>query len=767
MKEKTLGALLLAGSVSAMAQAAPAVQEKTLGTVVVTGQRVQAQGKDSVRATQATIGKGKQKLRDIPQSVTVVTEKLLDDRRIDTLKEALKNTSGVTFLAAEGGEEDIRLRGFSLAQTGDIYLDGMRDPAFYDRDNFNLDRIEVLRGSASMLFGRGSTGGAVNQASKEPHLMDENQIDVTLGSFDYKRLEADVNKVLGESSALRLTAMHTKADNNGAGSSIDKSGLALAVRTGIGMEHELQAQVTYLNNRNGMNYGLPWIKPTATADASTTVALPNLRPQDYFGMASDYNHGSAGTLGLSHLWRIDGATELKTQIRKGQYTRDQRASTIRFAPAGAQPGGQAVSLQTFGPNTVFTRGAPLKIQDMDTLYVQSDLSKKFEALGMKHELLAGIELSSEDKTVYAARNAAQGGVDLTKPNGTIGNPGNPSVNESARVLYTSSDYSSKSWGVYAQDMLHLNEQFKLIAGLRYDHLNADYNCHWLQNPAASATAIAGCGLPTLAQTTPSQTQSYQMKLGQWSPRLGFLYQPDELHSWYASFGQSFNPTAESYSLSPANVDTPPEKSRNLEIGLKGDTESKRVSYRVSLFRSTKYNERNTDPLLFVPGTTTPVTALTGQRHTAGLEFDLAGRITPQWEVYTSWMWMPTAKVDKAAPCPAVGSCAQAAVGERPGDRPALTPKLSGTVWSTYQLTPVWRLGAGLNYRSSQAPTRAAFQVPAFTTADVMAEYTVSDKLVVKANISNIGNKYYADQLYPGHYIPGAGRNAQVTASFKF
>lgn len=760
MKEKTLGALLLAGSVSAMAQAAPAVQEKTLGTVVVTGQRVQAQGKDSVRATQATIGKGKQKLRDIPQSVTVVTEKLLDDRRIDTLKEALKNTSGVTFLAAEGGEEDIRLRGFSLAQTGDIYLDGMRDPAFYDRDNFNLDRIEVLRGSASMLFGRGSTGGAVNQASKEPHLMDENQIDVTVGSFDYKRLEADVNKVLGESSALRLTAMHTKADNNGAGSSIDKSGLALAVRTGIGMEHELQAQVTYLNNRNGMNYGLPWL--ATGPNPEDRVTLPGLKPTAYFGMASDYNHGTAGTLGLSHLWRIDGATELKTQIRKGQYTRDQRASTIRFCgdlrgaggvpvtnPAcptqGVTAGGAAVDASNFGPNTIFTRGTPLKIQDMDTLYVQSDLSKKFEALGMKHELLAGIELSSEDKTVYAARTAAQGGVDLTKPPGTIGNPGNPSVNESSRVLYTSSDYSARSWGVYAQDMMHLTPEWKAIAGLRYDKMRGSFRQYAL----------------------PATMTQYDMNLGEWSPRVGLLYQPNEQQSWYASVGQSFNPTAESYSLSAANVDTPPEKSRNLEIGLKGDTESKRVSYRVSLFRSTKYNERNTDPLLFVPSTTTPVTALTGQRHTAGVEFDLAGRITPQWEVYTSWMWMPTAKVDKAAPCPAVGSCAQAAVGERPGDRPALTPKLSGTVWSTYQLTPVWRLGAGLNYRSSQAPTRAAFQVPAFTTADVMAEYTVSDKLVVKANISNIGNKYYADQLYPGHYIPGAGRNAQVTASFKF
>ena len=222
-----------------------------------------------------------------------------------------------------------------------------------------------------------------------------------------------------------------------------------------------------------------------------------------------------------------------------------------------------------------------------------------------------------------------------------------------------------------------------------------------------------------------------------------------------------------YSLSAANVDTPPEKSRNFEVGFKGEAPSGRLSYRVSVFHSTKYNERNTDPLLTVPGTTTPITALTGQRHTAGLEVEMAGRITPAWEVFTSWMWMPSAKVDQAAPCPATGSCAQATVGERPGDRPALTPKLSGTAWTTYQLNDQWRLGAGLNFTGAQRPTRSALTVPSHLTVDLMAEFRPSEKWTVKGNISNLTNKYYASELYPGHYVPGAARNVQVTASYAF
>ncbi len=748
-----LGAMLLAGSLGALAQTTP-----TLPTVTVTEQAEAPEGKDALRATETTIGKGRQALRDIPQSVTVVTERLIDDRNLDTVKEALKNTAGISFLAAEGGEEDIRLRGFALQATGDLFIDGVRDPAIYDRDTFNLDRLEVMRGSASMLFGRGSTGGAVNQVNKSPRLMDEHQLDITLGSHAYRRITGDFNLQTGERAALRLNAMTTTAKNDGTGRSLDKRGIAAAYRWGIGERNEFEASFYHLDNDNGINYGLPFIAPYAGAPANVRALLP-LDPTAYYGLASDYNKSGATLAGLSHTHRFSRDSELKTQIKAGKFERDQRSGAIRLAAAGLQPGGVAATLENFGPNTVLTRGTHLKIQDMKTVQVQSDFSNKFDALGMRHELLAGVDMAREEKIVFAARSAAQGGVNITKPNTTVGTPNDgASVNEGSRVLRVGNQYVSNSWGAYVQDMVHLNPHWKLVGGLRYDSLDGDYVQYGIPNNAAG----------------PVTETRYRMRISEVSQRVGVLFQPNTLHSYHFSAGSSFNTSGDAYSLGAGNVDTPPERSINLELGAKLDSADKRFTTRLAVFRSTKLNERNTDPDRTVPAptptnpnATTPLISTAGKRHVAGFEIDVTGRLSPKWEVYGSYMWIPIAKVDRAAACPATGGCAQGAAGERVGDRPALTPIHSGTVWTTYQLSPKLRVGGGLNFRGKQTPTRSEYKVPSYVTADLMAEYRFDDRLLLKANLSNVTNKLYADQLYPAHYIPGAGRALQVTASLKF
>ncbi len=704
------------------AQVSRVASTGTLKPVTVTEKAEVPEGKDALRATTTGIGKGNQALRDIPQSLTVVTEKLVDDRNLDTLKDVLHNTAGVSFQAAEGGEEDIRLRGFSLATTGDIFVDGMRDPAFYDRDTFNNDRIELLRGSASMLFGRGSTGGAVNQVTKLPRAIDENEVSVTLGSHNYRRIVADINQQTGDNAALRINAMGTKADNNGSGSRLDKQGAALAYRWGIGTADEILVSLYALENNNGINYGLPWIRPTASSPASATTIISALDPSDYFGMASDRNAGTARYATLAHTHRFQDGAELKTQLRSGKYTRDQRASAIRFTSAAA------TNLTTFFPATSFNRGNNPKIQDLEGTYGQSDFSQKFQAWGLRHEVLAGVDFAREAKNVFRASA-------ITKPRTTVGTPNDGArVAEDARTTSVSSAFSASNLGLYAQDMIHVAPTWKVLGGLRFDSMRADFN------------NLSDRGVVT---------SSYQQTISDWSQRAGVLYQPNALQSFHFSYGTSFNTSADTYSYSALSANTPPEQSHNIEFGAKLDSANKRTTTRIAVFRSTKFNERNTDP-----DSAATAFLLSGQRHTTGLEVDVTGKITPQWEIYGSYMWMPDAVIDVASPT--------ASAGERQGERPSLTPIHSGTVWTTYQFSRALRLGAGLNFRSEQAPNRnPGWMAPAFTTLDVMAEYSFSERYVLKGNITNATNVLYADALYSGHYVPGSGRNVQVTLNIKF
>jgi catecholate siderophore receptor len=696
------------------------------------------QGKDDYQATETRIGKGKQEIRDIPQSLTVITEKVMDDRNFSNVKEVLKNTAGISFQAAEGGEEDIKVHGISLQSTGDIFIDGMRDPAFYDRDTFFLDKIELLRGSASLLFGRGSTGGAVNQVTKQAQLADQNQIDVTMGSHGALRAVVDFDKRTGETSGLRVSAMTNTADSNGAGSKIDKRGIGLNYRYGVDETDEFGITLYGLQNDNGINYGVRWMRQSPT-DTVANKLNTQLDPDAYYGLASDFNKGTAYYGMLTHTHRFSKDTEVVTKLRYAEYTRDQRATLWNFAAAAQQPGGQVVSLDTLSNATVLTRGFQPKKQDMQTVTAQSDLSTRFDALGFKHTLQAGVDFAKEKKQVFGQITAAQGGIVPTRPNTTIGTPSDgASIDENLRSYRKTSAYVSDAYGGYVQDMIEVAPMWKVLAGLRYDHLKGDYDTYAVPNNAL----------------TPVTTSSYQMKVSEVSKRGAVLFQPDAQWSFHLMGATSFNTSGDAYSLSSANQDIPPEKSVNVELGAKWDSADGRLSLRASAFRNTKLHERNTDPL--VPS----VVTLSGKRHAAGLDFDVAGRITPAWEVFGNFTWIPVAKIDISS----------ATGGELQGQRPSLTPRYSGSLWTAYQVLPQLRLGAGVNARSGQTPNRnpVGIYAPKFVTADVMAEYAVvPDQLSFKLYVSNIANKLYADQLYTSFYVPGTGRVTSLTGTYKF
>jgi catecholate siderophore receptor len=702
---------------STSAQVATAIDPsvQTLPSVSIKAQTDRKpEAKTSYQAVSTSIGKGKQALRDIPQSITVVTEKLMDDRGLDDLKDLLRTTAGVTFQAGETGEEDVRLRGFSLSQAGDLYIDGMRDPSLYERDTFNNDRVEVLKGSASMLFGRGSTGGVVNQVSKQPFLMTQHEVEASLGLGSDVRLTGDFNVKTGDAAALRMNIMTHEVDDHGV--IVSKKGFAPTYRWGIGTRDEFSVGFYHLEYDNNPIYNHPWF-------AVDGKIIPKLDADSFYGLDSDYNRGNATYGTLSHLHRFGDGGELKTTLRHGRYQRELWASVARFATG--------TTLANLNDNTVINRASKGRIAITDGTVLQSDYNNKFQLAGMRHNVITGLDWS-QDEARRANSYADPAGV--TRPTTTVGNPDAGQSITDSRAPVAFNEFTSRNLGLYVQDMVELSPTIKVLAGLRHDRFRASYD------------TVAG--------------DHFDRSDNLVSQRLGALFQPSDWASFHASYGTSFNTSGDTYqfavrgpSLKDAN--TPAEKSRNFELGTKLDLFNQRLSINASAFYTEKYNERNTDP-----DTAATQQLLSGKRHAKGVDIDLAGQITPKWEAYLSYTWIPVARIDQ--------SNVTTGNAQQQGDRPGLTPKHSVSLWTTYQVAPNWRVGGGLNHRGEQNPEgNRTLMAAAFTTLDLMAEYKIGPSTSVKLNVTNVTDELYADSLYRGFYAPGAARSVQVSLKSSF
>ena len=678
------------------------------------------EGRDAYQASTTTAGKGKQDLRDVPQSITVVTEKLMDDRGNDSVKAALHGVAGITFEAGEGGGigDLIRLRGFSAR--GDIFLDGLRDIAQYNRDNFNLDRVEVLRGSASMLYGRGSTGGIINQASKQPSIYTPNELQVTLGQASYVRTTLDVSQRTGDDAALRVNAMLTDAGSTRNGPTSRRLGVAPALRWGIGTADEFQASVYHLSYDDVPDYGFRWL---------------NKRPVDatqrrWYGTASDYQSDSVTVTSLSHVHRFADRSELKTTLRKGRYARDLWATTAGFATPLPS------SFSVVSDSTPISRGSQTRGANDQHRFFTSDYSGKHSAWGAQHEVLAGVEVAQEHSSVFA-----YGGTPA-KSDTTWGNAGGTSAIADTRVRSPQTDFSARTLAAYAQDTMALSPTWKLVAGLRADRFTADYT--------------------SLAFAPSVQWQRNDTLL---SKRLGLLWQPTAAASYYASWGTSFNTTGDLYQFGVAGATdalrqgsaqrsaaTPAEQSRNAEVGAKWDAADGDLSLRAALFRTHKLNERNTDAT-----TADAQPLLSAGRHTDGFEVEAAGRITPDLEVFASLAVMK-GRIDTAAPN-LVGT-----VADPTGLEPGLTPRLTGGFWLAWRATSKLRLGLGIDGRSKTKPALAetgSNQAPGYAKADALVEYSLKP-VTFKLNLFNLLDRAYADGIYRGFTVPGVARSAQFS-----
>ena len=710
-----MGALMLAMSVSSWAQStlpeteAAKVEGKTLAPVVVTGARERDQ--QTYQSGITSSGKVPVLAKDIPQSLTVVSEKLLHDQGKDSFKTALENVIGITFEAGEGGRvgDNIRLRGFSAA--GDIYQDGMRDIAQYNRDTFHVERIEVLRGAASMLFGRGSTGGIVNQVSKQPRLMTEHEVSATVGTQGYQRYQGDFNFKLDDDAALRINAMSTDANGRGdkASASTQRQGLAIDYRLGVGTANEFQFSYYHLDYNDKPDWGISWLN-NRPAPAPTN--------RYWYGLDSDFQKDQADAVTLTHIHRWNDGSRLKSSVRDGYYTRSMWATQSSFA--------SGTTADNFGPSTVVNRRTNAKAGEEHHTFLQTDYLTSTQWLGLKNNILIGAE--------YAVENSSRSTYPYlisTKSSTTVGNPDSTAISGNL-TQQVATQFKATTLGLYLQDTLDLTPQWKLVGGLRIDNFTGDYD-------------RSGQSLASLSRTDTLM-----------SKRLGLMYQPTDEVSYYAAYGTSFNTSGDLYQYDPQSANTPAESSRNIEIGAKWELYEGDLSLRTALARTDKYNERNTDI-----DTATNSYLLSGKRHTDALEFEVAGRINPQWDVFAGLGFL-RAVIDQAGS----NVAGQAEVGQNPG----LSPSRQATLFTTYRINPTWRIGGGMTAVSQNKPANSVTSLnraPGYVKADALVEYRINQSNAIKFNIDNLFDKVYYNTLYRGFAAPGLARSVHVTLTSKF
>jgi len=727
-----LGALLLGHPWAAHAQTATQ-DVKTLKPIEVRETNAFAQDTKTYQPGLTTIGKVPVATKDVPQSLTVVTEKLIFDQGKDSLKEALQNVPGITFEAGEGGRigDNIRLRGFSVS--GDIYLDGMRDIAQYNRDTFNLDRIEVLRGSASMLFGRGSTGGVVNQVSKAPRLITESHVDVTVGTGDYYRLNGNFNIKTDDDAALRIGLMQTDWHGRGevSGAGTHRKGAVVDYRWGIGTGDEWMASYYHLHYNDKPDYGIGWLN---------NRPAPEPTSKRWYGFNSDYQADRADIATLTQTHRFGQDESLKTTVRASAYQRDLWATTSTIQAANAASatvctpptGTNRIDSATITAATVVCRGSQTRGGQDKNFFFQSDYNVKNKLFSLNNQVLVGGEYAFEKADFWGYLTTP------AKPNTTIGNPDSSAFFADSRVrAYTNGNgqYKGRTFGIYTQDTIDITPTWKVLAGLRYD--NMDYTYY-------------------RAGTTANVLTELKRQEGLFSKRTGVMYQPDSNTSYYASYGTSFNTSGDLYRFDTIQSNTPPESSRNIEIGAKWELADGDLTMRTALARTDKFNERNTDV-----DSATNAYLLSGRRHTDALEFEVAGRLTQNWEIFAG-MALMRARIDAA------GSAAtsQATVGENPG----LVPSRQGNVWTTYRLDSKWRVGGGMSAVSENKPADSATtlnRAPGYARVDGIVEYKLDEKNSIKANLDNVFDRVYYSALYRGFAVPSMARSLRVTWSAKF
>lgn len=691
---------------SSIAQAQEPAAEKADGEIVVTGLKRQYFGDTPVK--------------EIPQAVQFLEGKLLDDLNITRLDTALELASGVSKQNNFGGLWDsFAIRGFAGDENfpSGFLVNGFNGGRGYGgpRDASNVERIEVLKGPNSALFGRGEPGGTINIVTKKPTFDQAGSFSIAGGSWETYRVEGDYNLPLSDTIAVRINGSVEKAESFRDTVETQKYTLTPSFLAKLSDKDIFTYELEYVKQEVPFDRGVVAI-PTVNADGTTSYdlgAIPNSR------FLSNPNDGpiKIGVLGHQAQYQHDFSDDWTLMLGAGY-------KHTTFEGYSSDP--ELVLSRQRLDNDGRTLSRQRRFRDYSTTHMvfRGEISGKLETGSIVHNIRIGGDWDKFKINTFQLRyrpTAADQSysIDIFNPDYDIVAPTPTAVIQNATEV-------QKAWGIYAQDQIEITEQFKIRFGGRYDHFNQDI-------------------VNRVDNSNPNTTYA------KFSPMAGLVFEPTNSLSFYASYGKGFRPNS---GVDVSNNPFAPEISKSYEVGAKFVTPDGKLTSTLSLYKMKKSNVLTAD---LASGLSTAV----GSAKSQGVEFDVNAKLPGGFELFVTYAYTDAGWADDYA-----------SAGVNKNDPLINIPKHQGNalLFKNFSIGDhEAMLGAGVTHVSKRlGQTAVDFYLPSYTIAKVLGSFNITEQIKLSADVTNLFDKKYYASSYSALWIqPGTPRQFTVRASFNF
>jgi len=640
-------------------------------------------------------------VRYVPQAIDSIKTSNVANYGTNDIADALSGMPNVSS-SADTRFDSLRIRGFDASN--DFYLDGIRDDSQYKRDLHNIERVEVLKGPAAVLYGRGSQGGIVNRVSKMPEFGRRSTIEAQAGSEDLRSLYADLSTDPSENISLRLNMGNMDENSFRDGVSGNRQLFAPSMSWQLTPDLNWLVQYEYSRYNRTPDRGIPGV---------------NGRPADV---------GRDSTYGNDHDFIDDKSQSLRSKLTYEINDNWQLRQTLGVFKLDSDFDNTYLTGYTPATNKVTRQHWQ---QDLTTrnVYNNIELEGGFDTFGLEHRLLTGVEIGSQrrDPMLY---NAATGRTPGAQPVPSLDlyNPNRDLRHTGAMQVSSSSHTEVESRAVYVQDQLRLNDQWQLLAGLRYDTFDIE-STNKLRN---------------ISEDRDSHSTS---------PRVGLVWTPLQNHSFYASWSKTFSPVGGGLiGITPGAAgntnDLSPELTKQKEIGVKSDWFDDRLSTTLAIYDLELYNRRTTDP------NDPTLTVMSGLQRSRGIELTATGNIVGNWYM-RGGVGMQDAKIEKDN-------------NGLEGKRINNVAKHNGSLFLTWKPEMGWYGETGLTLVGQRYADNANTTVlPGYGRWDALVGYRFKD-WDLRTALNNITDReYYASATSQYQIQPGAPRSVVMTGTYSF